>query len=126
MFLLKKKNILGLILCTLVLSASVPMLMGIEATPGSVFGGDMVALSQVDSSQSLDASLVDELNAQPNVEAASAEISCFSIINNFPVVVRGVDLDNFLEIENCYIEVITNYSDQQKQTKLTKTIQIQI
>ena len=89
MFLLKKKNILGLILCTLVLSASVPMLLGIEATPGSVFGGDMVVLSQVDSSQSLDASLVDELKAQSNVEAASAEISCFTIINNFGYCSRG-------------------------------------
>jgi len=103
MFLLKKKNILGLILCTLVLSASVPMLLGIEATPGTVFGGDMVVLSQVDSSQSLDASLVNELKIQPNVEAASAEISCFTVINNFPVLVRGVDIDNFLEIENSNI-----------------------
>ncbi len=103
MFLLKKKNILGLILCTLVLSASVPMLLGIEATPGSVFGGDMVVLSQVDSSQSLDASLVNELKTQPNVEAASAEISCFTIINNFPVIVRGVNLNDFLEIENSNI-----------------------
>lgn len=100
MFLLKKKNIIGLILCTLVLTASVPLLLGIEATPRSVFGGDMVALSQVDSSQSLDASLVDELKVQPNVDAASAEISCFSIINNFPVIVRGVNLDDFMEIEN--------------------------
>ena len=100
MFLLKKKNIWGLILCTLVLSASVPMLLGIEATPRAVFGGDMVALSQVDSSQSLDASLVAELKEQPNVDAASAEISCFSVINNFPVVIRGVNLGDFLEIEN--------------------------
>ncbi|MCK5396616.1 MAG: FtsX-like permease family protein [Thermoplasmata archaeon] len=100
MFLLKKKNIWGLILCTLVLSASIPMLLGIEATPRAVFGGDMVALSQVDSSQSLDASLVADLKDQPNVEAASAEISCFSVINNFPVVIRGVNLDDFLEIEN--------------------------
>jgi len=103
MFLLKKKNIFGLILCTLVLSASVPMLLGIEATPRAVFGGDMVALSQVDSSQSLDAALVEELKAQPNVEAASAEISCFSVINNFPVVVRGVNIDDFLKIENSSI-----------------------
>ena len=100
MFLLKKKNIWGLILCTLVLSASIPMLLGIEATPRAVFGGDMVALSQVDASQSLDASLVTELKDQPNVEAASAEISCFSVINNFPVVVRGVNLEDFLKIEN--------------------------
>ena len=100
MFLLKKKNILGLILCTLVLSASIPLLLGIEATPRSVFGGDMVALSQVDSTQGLDATLVDELKAQPNVDAASAEISCFSVINNFPVIVRGVNLDDFMEIEN--------------------------
>ena len=103
MFLLKKKNILGLILCTLVLSASIPMLLGIEATPRAVFGGDMVALSQVDSSQSLDASLVADLKSQPNVDAASAEISCFSVINNYPVVIRGVNLDDFLEIENSSI-----------------------
>ena len=103
MFLLKKKNIAGLILCTLILSASMPMLLGIEATPRAVFGGDMVALSQVDSSQKLDEELLVQLKAQPNVEAASAEISCFSVINDFPVVVRGVNLDDFLEIENSSI-----------------------
>ena len=103
MFLLKKKNIWGLILCTLILSASVPMLLGIEATPRAVFGGDMVALSQVDASQKLDVALLLELKAQANVEAASAEISCFSVINNFPVVIRGVILNDFLEIENSSI-----------------------
>lgn len=103
MFLLKKKNIAGLILCTLILSASLPMLLGIEATPRAVFGGDMVALSQVNSTQSLDGALVDELKQQPNVEAASAEISCFSVVKNYPVIVRGVNLDDFLEIENSTI-----------------------
>ena len=100
MMLLRKKTGLGLILCTLVLTASVPMLLGIEATPRAVFGGDMVALSQVNSTESLNADLVDDLKGMPNVEAASAEITCFTVIHDEPVIVRGVDLENFLEIEN--------------------------
>ncbi|MCK4266144.1 MAG: FtsX-like permease family protein, partial [Thermoplasmata archaeon] len=100
MMLLRKKTGLGLILCTLVLTASVPMLLGIEATPRAVFGGDMVALSQVNSTESLSADLVDDLKGMPNVEAASAEITCFTVIHDEPVIVRGVDIEDFLEVEN--------------------------
>ncbi len=100
MMMLKKKTALGLILCTLVLSASVPLLLGIESTPKAVFGGDMVAVSQINSSVSLNASLVDDLKEQTNVQAASAEITCFCVIHDQPVIVRGVNLDDFLELEN--------------------------
>lgn len=100
MMLIRKKTALGLILCTLVLSASVPLLLGIEATPKAVFGGDMVAVSQINSSVSLNASLVEELTNQTNVQAASAEITCFSLIHDQPVIVRGVNLDDFLKLEN--------------------------
>jgi ABC-type lipoprotein release transport system permease subunit len=99
MMMLKKKNIVGLILCTLILSASVPLLLGIQETPKSVFGGDMVAVSQVNSTTILNASMVETLKNQTNVVAASAEISCFSVIRDSPVLVRGVNLDDYLEIE---------------------------
>jgi len=68
-----------------------------------MFGGDMVAVSQVNSSVSLNASMVVEIKAQPNVEAASAEITCFGVIADAPVLTRGVILEDFLEIENCHI-----------------------
>lgn len=100
MMLLRKKTMVGLMLCTLVLTASVPLLLGIEATPKTVFGGDMLALSQVNSTISLNASMVDDLKANPHIQAASAEITCFSVIQDQPVVIRGVDLENFMEIEN--------------------------
>jgi len=103
MMLLRKKTILGLVLCTLVLTASVPLLLGIESTPKTIFGGDMVAVSQVNSSVSLNASLAEELKEQPHVTAASAEITCFCVIKDQPIVVRGVNLDDFLEIENSMI-----------------------
>jgi ABC-type antimicrobial peptide transport system permease subunit len=99
MMMLKMKNIAGLILCTLILSASVPLMLGIQDTPKTVFGGDMVAVSQVNSTTRLSASMVDSLKNQTNVVAASAEISCFSVIRNSPVLVRGVNLDDFLKIE---------------------------
>jgi ABC-type lipoprotein release transport system permease subunit len=100
MMLLRKKTGLGLVLCTLVLTASVPLLLGIEATPNAVFGGDMIAISQVNATESLSASLVEELKAQNDTLAASAEITCFTVVQGEPVVVRGVELDDFLELEN--------------------------
>jgi ABC-type lipoprotein release transport system permease subunit len=100
MMLVRKKTALGLILCTLVLSASVPLLLGIESTPKAVFRGDMVAVSQINSSVNLNESLADEMRLHANVQAASPEITCFCVIRNQPVIVRGVNLDDFLELEN--------------------------
>lgn len=103
MMMLKMKNVMGLILCTLILSASIPLLLGIQETPKTVFGGDMVAVSQVNSSVILNESMVSTLKNQTNVIAASAEISCFGVIRDHPVLVRGVNLDDFLEIEGCQL-----------------------
>jgi len=103
MMLLKRKNILGLILCTLILSASVPMLLGIQNTPQTVFGGDMVAISQVNSSVKLNVSMLDTIREEPNVVAASAEITCFSVVNEHPVLVRGVIINDFMTIEDSQI-----------------------
>jgi ABC-type lipoprotein release transport system permease subunit len=103
MMLLRLKNVAGLVICTLVLSASVPMLLGIQQAPQTIFGGNMVAVSQVNASVSLNASIAQALKAQPNVSAASAEITCFGVIGDVPVLTRGVVLEDFLEIEGCHI-----------------------
>lgn len=100
MMLLKKKTIIGLFLCTLVFSSSVPMLMGIQATPGEMFGGEVITLSQVNASVSLNASLAAELNGDNSSAMASAEIYAFSVVKEQPIIVRGVDLDDFLALEN--------------------------
>lgn len=101
MMMLKPKNIAGLVLCTLVLSASVPMLLGIQQAPQTMFGGDMVAVSQVNSTVALNESMADTIKAQPTVAAASAEITCFGVIGDAPVLTRGVVLGDFLAIEGC-------------------------
>ncbi len=103
MMMLKMKNIAGLVLCTLILSASIPLLLGIQETPQTVFGGDMVAVSQVNSTVVLNESMVHTLRNQTNVIAASAEISCFGVISGSPVLIRGVFLDHFLEIEGSWL-----------------------
>ena len=100
MMLLKKKTIIGLFLCTLVFSSSVPMLMGIQASPEEIFGGEVITLSQVNSTAALNASLADELNAGNQTVVASAEVYAFSVVNDQPIIVRGVKLDDFFAIEN--------------------------
>jgi ABC-type lipoprotein release transport system permease subunit len=104
--LIQKKIIIGMVLCIMLFSASVPILMGIRSSPDTVFRGeDTITLSQTNTETSLRASLAVQLNDQNFVEVASPEIYAFSYIRNKnngryePVVVRGVNPDNFLDIE---------------------------
>ncbi len=101
MMLLRKRTIFGLFLCTLVFSSSIPLLLGIQASPAEVFGEEIITISQVNSSVALNATLAADLSDDANQSVlASAEIYAFSVIQGVPVVVRGVDLDNFMAIEN--------------------------
>ncbi len=97
--LLKKKTIIGLFLCTLVFSSSIPMLLGIQATPNDVFGGDIMTISQVNSTTSLSSDLALDLNQDENI-IASPEIYAFCMIKGHPVVTRGVVIDKYLELED--------------------------
>ncbi len=99
MMLLKKKTIIGLFLCTLVFSSSIPMLLGIQSSPNKVFGEDIMTLSQVNSTASLSSSLALELNEGGNV-VASPEIYAFCMIGDNPVITRGVILDKYFELED--------------------------
>jgi len=98
MMILSKRTMIGLFLCTLVFSSSIPMLLGIQATPSDVFGGDIMTLSQVNSTTSLTSDLAQELNLDENV-IASPEIYAFCMIMEHPVVTRGVVIDKYLELE---------------------------
>ncbi|MEE9151249.1 MAG: FtsX-like permease family protein [Thermoplasmata archaeon] len=108
--LIQKKNIIGMILCIMLFSASVPILMGIRSSPDSLFQGeDVITLSQTNVNTPIRASLAQKLDEEDFVEVASPEIYAFSYIINRkdkgyePLVVRGVEPENFLEIENARI-----------------------
>ncbi len=98
MMILSKRTMIGLFLCTLVFSSSIPMLLGIQATPSDVFGGDIMTISQVNSTTSLTSDLALDLNQDENV-IASPEIYAFCMIMGHPVVTRGVIIDKYLELE---------------------------
>lgn len=105
--LIQRKNIIGMVLCIMLFTASVPILMGVKSSPDSIFRGeDVLTLTQTNVNTPISASLAQKLNEEDFVEVASAEIYAFSYIinrksNNYePVISRGVEPGNFLKIEN--------------------------
>lgn len=104
--LIQKKNIIGMVLCIMLFSASVPILMGVRSSPDSMFRGeDVLTLTQTNTNTPLRASLAQTLNRLDFVEVASPEIYAFSYIISKktgeyePVLTRGVEPEYFLEIE---------------------------
>ena len=105
--LLQKKNIVGMILCILLFSASVPILMGVRDSPESMFKSeDVLTLTQTNTHTPISASLAQRLNNEEFIDVASPEIYAFSYILSRktgkyePVLVRGCESANFLKIEN--------------------------
>lgn len=99
--LLRRKIMIGLILCIFMFSSSVPILLKIGLIPQQTFGGEgIIVLTQADADTPLDLMLVSELRKQDFVETVSPEIYAFSVINNEPVMVRGVESKPFLKIED--------------------------
>jgi ABC-type lipoprotein release transport system permease subunit len=91
-------------------TASVPILMGIKSSPDSMFRGeDVLTLTQTNVNTPIRASLAQKLNEEDFVEVASPEIFAFSYTisrknDEFePVIVRGVEPQNFLNIENAHM-----------------------
>jgi ABC-type lipoprotein release transport system permease subunit len=104
--LLQKKAIVGMVLCIMLFSATVPVLIGVKSSPDSMFKGeDLLTLTQTNTNTPLSASLAQRLNGEEFIEVASPEIYAFSYIlsrktgNYEPVLVRGVEPANFLKIE---------------------------
>lgn len=105
--LIQKKNIIGMVLCIMLFSASVPILMGVRSSPDSMFRGENVlTISQTNINTPIRTSLAHKLNEEAFVDVASPEIYAFSYIINRknmkhePVIVRGIEPENFLDIEN--------------------------
>ncbi len=96
-----------MVLCIMLFTASVPILMGVKTSPDSMFRGeDVLTLTQTDINTPIRASLAQKLNEEDFVVVASPEIYSFSYIINRksneyePVIVRGVEPENFLQIED--------------------------
>lgn len=99
--LLRKKIMIGLILCIFIFSSSIPILLKIGLFPQQTFGGaDIIILTQAETNTPLNLTLVSELRKQDFVEVVSPEIYVFSVVNNEPIMVRGVEPDSFLRIED--------------------------
>lgn len=105
--LIQKKTIIGMVLCTLVFSASVPILMGVKSSPETMFKGeDIIVLSQTDVGAALEVSLAHDLQEQEFIDAVSPETYGFCYVKvkdedaYEPVFIRGVEFENFLKLEN--------------------------
>lgn len=83
------------------LSASIPLLLSISNFPEETFYGENVyTISQVTNNKPLDISLADQLRSEDWVDVVSPEVYAFCMVKGEPVVVRGVDPDSFLEMED--------------------------
>ncbi|UCG70969.1 MAG: ABC transporter permease [Thermoplasmata archaeon] len=108
--LIQKKSIIGMVLCIMLFSVSVPVLMGVKSSPDSMFKGeDVITLSQTNVNTPIRVGLAQKLNEEDFVEVASPEIYAFSYILSRkgggyePVIVRGVMPENFLKIEDAHL-----------------------
>jgi len=98
--------VVGVFLCILLLSISVPILIGMERSPETFIGGEgTVLLTQTRVNQPLTEDVANRLEAQSYVDRTSAEIYAFCAFRNRlsgdlePVIVRGVEPDRFFEID---------------------------
>jgi ABC-type lipoprotein release transport system permease subunit len=92
-------------------SATVPILIGVSSSPESMFKGeDVVTLTQTNTITPIRASVAQKLNDEDFIEVASPEIYAFSYVINRktgdyePVLVRGVEAENFLKIEDAVLQ----------------------
>lgn len=98
---MKRRALLGLALCAAVVAASYPILLGLEAYPRAVFYGPGVfAISAAGTPDAVNDSLAASLAAQPWADLVSPEAYAFSAWGGTPVVVRGVDPNPFLAMED--------------------------
>lgn len=103
--LLRLRIVVGVILCVLLFSSTVPILMGVRSTPERVFGGeDIAVLVQTNKNTRIGTTLADVLREQEFAEIVSPEIYAFCVFLSpkgevEPVFVRGIDPEPFFELE---------------------------
>lgn len=98
--LLKKRTIVGLTLCIIILTTTVPVIVGIKNAPVSMFTGDDVVIITNSAGKSpVSADLASKLRSLEFVDAVSPEIYALCVIKNEPVFLRGVEAEHFLRVE---------------------------
>ncbi len=98
---MKRRALLGIVLCTAVLAASYPLLFGLEAYPRQIFyGHDVYSITPVSSWATFDDAFATALANQSWARIVSPEVYAVSSWNGTPVVARGVNPTSFLAIES--------------------------
>ncbi|MCK4717157.1 MAG: FtsX-like permease family protein [Thermoplasmata archaeon] len=102
---LKRDLLPGLILCFVIFSFIVPLLFGLTIIPRTVTGGeDVILISQKDQSSPLNTTLLEALDNSTNITLLSPEIIVPTIINGEPIVCRGVDRKDVLELDGVNLD----------------------
>src|SRR5207247_10671393 len=90
----------GLVLCAFLLGATWPVPVGLPGEPARIVAGDAYAITQGTGPLSINASLASNITKSEWAKAVSPEILGLTTLAGNPVVVRGVDPDAFLRLEN--------------------------
>ncbi len=79
------------------------MLSALPAVPGQVLRGDVYVLTQGSGSYSINDSLAQNLSAQSWAQVVSPEVFSLGTLHGAAVVVRGVDPQSFLSLEDASV-----------------------
>ena len=90
----------GLVLCAFLLGATWPVLGALPGEPARIVAGDAYAITQGTGPLSINVSLASNITASAWANTTSPEILGLTTLAGNPVVVRGVDPDAFLRLEN--------------------------
>jgi ABC-type lipoprotein release transport system permease subunit len=100
MILRRRVCFVGILVCAILFSLSIPLLIGIGNIPERAFGQNVMTLSQVSSADPIDETIASGLRGVSGVSVCSPEIYSFCVIGDEPVFVRGVELSDYLDIED--------------------------
>lgn len=103
MILAKRGCFVGIAVCSILFALSIPMLLGIGSIPEKAFGQNTMTLSQVSSADPIKEEIAVGLMGVQGVSACSPEIYSFCVVEDEPVFVRGVMLDQYLNLEGAHM-----------------------
>src|SRR5947199_199207 len=98
--LIRPRAFAGLVLCAFLLGATWPVLGALPGEPARIVAGDAYAITQGTGPLSINVSLASNITKSEWAKTVSPEILGLTTLAGNPVVVRGVDPDAFLRLEN--------------------------
>ena len=90
----------GLVLCAFLLGATWPVLGALPGEPARIVAGDAYAITQGSGPLSINVSLASNITASSWAKTVSPETLGLTTLAGNPVVVRAVDADAFLRLDN--------------------------